>query len=485
MSEFFLKILSGNHIGAEIPLGPGQYSLGNSESCDLVLSDDSLHDTELVVQITPEGQLNIFPKREEAPVYHNGLPLDNPFSIAPFDVVTTSNLFFTLGPAEAEWPSITLPKLQDPTPDPNSNDSESEETGDELPDVDLDDDDLDNLELDEGLDSPFTDEETEPSDAGSARPPLPKISKKLLIGIPAGLITVMIALVVVLLLSSDTTEITDPEVKVITFEEQAVKIRDALNQKHVRIKTLPDDSIMLSGYTATQNDKQSLQRSLTEQDIPFSSQLVVMNELRANADAILQQRGYQNIRLELDTSPGSLVMTGYVTSVEELTNLITLLKQEVHGLVSIVDQVENQSSRLSTLKSMLREKNLSARIHLVQKPNLITVEGHLLDDEQVYNLNNVVTRFRKRYGNNPVLKIATRSANKQQDTVLLPTLRIRGVSMGKVPYVIMEDGGKYLVGAKLTNGYIIEDINIDYLLLLKGTERVKYRLGGSHGGSKQ
>ena len=28
MTEFYLKILSGNHIGAEIPIEPGRYSLG-------------------------------------------------------------------------------------------------------------------------------------------------------------------------------------------------------------------------------------------------------------------------------------------------------------------------------------------------------------------------------------------------------------------------------------------------------------------------
>ena len=501
MSEYYLKILSGNHLGAEIPLEPGQYSLGKDESCDLVLSDASLHDSELIIQITPEGQLNIFPKQEEEHLYHNGQPVGKPFSMAAFDVITASSLFFTLGPADADWPDITLPELQRPEPEPEPETGDETETSepppeddDELPDVELDDEDEDDeedpdddLELDDDLD-PFADEEEdkEPEDS-EASPQRPNINKKVLIAIPVAFVSV-IMLLIILLLSGETDDSSSPENQIIDHAQQAKNIRDELNQKHVRVKSLPDQSVLLTGYTSTLKDKLNLQRNLRERGVPFTSQLVVMNELRANADALLQNRGYTNIRLELDNTPGSLVMTGYVASAEELTNLIDMLKQEIHGLVSIVDQVENQSSRLNTLKSMLREKNLSARIHLLQKPNQITLEGHLLDDEQVYNLNDVVTRFRKRYDSNPVLKIATRSASgkKQQNTAgLLPSLKIRGISMGRVPYVIMEDGGKYLIGAKLGNGYIIEDINLDYLLLIKGTDRVKYRLGGNRDGQKK
>ncbi|UYM15553.1 type III secretion system inner membrane ring subunit SctD [Endozoicomonas euniceicola] len=496
MGEYYLKILSGNHIGAEIPLEPGQHSLGKDESCDLVLSDASLRDNELIIQITPEGQLNIFPRHEEGPLYHNGQPVEKPFTMAAFDVITASNLFFTLGPADADWPAITLPELQRPEPETEpeetDNDSiaETEDSDDGLPDVDLDeednddDDDEDDLEL--GYEADFLTNDEDNDDESNKPPPPPAIIKKILIGLPLSLILIII-LLAIFLLSEETPEALPPEKQPIDHALQAKTIRDELNQKHVRVKTLPDKSVLLTGYTNTLKDKQNLQRNLSEQNIPFTSQLVIMNELRASADALLQNRGYSDIRLELDNTPGSLVMTGYVASAEELTNLIDMLKQEIHGLVSIVDQVENQSSRLNTLKSMLREKNLSSRIHLVQKTNLITLEGHLLDDEQVYNLNDVVSRFRKRYRDNPVLKVATRSANdnKEKKPGLLPSLRIRGISMGRVPYVIMEDGGKYLIGAKLANGYIIEDINLDYLLLVKGTDRVKYRLGGNRGGQKK
>lgn len=487
MSEFYLKILSGNHLGAEIPLEPGQYTFGKSDECDLVVTDATLSDVELVITIGEEGSLSVTTNNTEEPLYHNGTPGEASLQLNPFDVITSSGIFLALGPADADWPDLPLPELQRPEPpeEPEEEEeanTESEVGDDEFPDPDADEDDETtevDLDLDDEEDESEEDDEDE-DDEEAFENPLANIDRKWLIGVPVGVLVFFIGLI--LLISGGSGE---EEVK-LTHLQQAKELRHQQKLKDVRLKELPDQTILLSGYTTTLKEKQSLQRQLREKGIPFSSQLVVMSELRANADALLKNRGYKSLSLELDNTPGSLVMAGYVGSADELNKIMTMLKQEVHGLVSIVDQVENQAGRLNTLKSMLREKGLSPRIHLIQKPNQITLEGHLLDDEQVYNLNDVVTRFRKRYGNQPALKLATKSVGSptqpSASAPLAPSLRIRGVSMGRVPYVVMEDGAKYLIGAKLANGYIIEDINLEYLLLSKGTDRVKYRLGGNRGG---
>ncbi|KEQ18047.1 type III secretion system inner membrane ring subunit SctD [Endozoicomonas numazuensis] len=502
MIEFYLKILSGNHQGAEIPLEPGNHSLGKSNQCDLVLTDDSLNDQELIISISPEGQLSISSQSEDGLLYNNGHPLGPTVTASHFDIITSSQLFFSLGPVDAEWPDQPLPELQRPEPEPSlpeedpETDSEQEDDDDfpDAPDAFLDDeeedinsDDLNSLSEDLGdFDSPQKDDnkkqgEEDEEESEEFENPLKNIDRKWLIGVPAAFLSFF--LLFILLLSGGS----DDEPVELSHLDQAKKVRNQLNQKNIKLKELPDQSILISGYTLTMSDKQTIQRELREKGIPFSSQLVVMSELRANADALLKNQGHKSLSLELDNSPGSLVMTGYVPTSEELQKITAALKQEVHGLVSIVDQVENQAGRLNTLKSMLREKGLSPRIHLIQKTNQITLEGHLLDDEQVYNLNDVVTRFRKRYGNQPQLRLATKTAGAPArviNTPLSSSLKIRAVSMGRVPFVTMDDGAKYLIGAKLANGYIIEDINLEYLLLSKGTDRIKYRLGGKSEGSK-
>ena len=265
--------------------------------------------------------------------------------------------------------------------------------------------------------------------------------------------------------------------------EISTKARNQLGLKDVKFKELPDKSLLASGYTQTLQDKIELQKFLRKQGVSFNSQVIVMNEMRDNAELLLRDRGYDKLELELDNTPGSLVLTGYASTSDELDRIVSMLKQEIYGLNSVVDQVENQINRVNTLKSMLREKGLIPRIHVVVRDQTVILKGHLLDEGQVYDLQTVVKQFQKKYANKPAIELATKFAGGAITDSQSPlSLNIRGISMGKVPYVILIDGSRYLIGAKLSNGYIIEDINLEYLLLANGTDKIKYRLGGNRDG---
>ena len=485
MVEFYLKILSGNHIGAEIPLEPGRYSLGRDENCDLVLTDTSINEIELIIEISAEGQLQIQTSTADEPLYLNGSPAGSSIQCNHFDIVTSSRLFFALGPSDTDWPELKLPQLEHFESEITS-DLEDE---DEFPDTDINiDDEGDDSSISEGLEalSELTedeeDEDEEDEDDEEDESLLSRINKKSLIVA----LFVLITAFSVILTFSNTSE---PTPQITSYLDQARQIQRSQNLKNTTFRELPDKTILISGYVLTSKKKRELERLLREKAIPFNIQVVAMNELRSNADILLKSRGYKDLLLELDTTPGSLVLTGYVATSDELDRLVASMKQEIHGLVSVADQVENQSSRVSTLKSMLREKGLSTRIHLVERTGQVSLQGHLLDEGQVYSLQELVKRFRDRYDNKPAIVVATRSptgqtVQKKSEATgnLLPSLNIRGISMGRVPYVVMVDGSKYLIGAKLANGYIIEDINIEYLLLTNGTDRIKYRLGGNRGG---
>ncbi len=472
MTEFYLKILSGNHIGAEIPLEPGRYSLGKNDSCDLILTDESLNDIELIIEIFDDGQIKIQSSTADTPLYLNGGPAGSNISYKHFDIVASNNLFMALGPSDADWPELTLPDASPPTRSntvPNDDNEQLPEANEtELSATDFGEEISDDLEL--GEDDDEFDEEPFSSN----------INKKWLAAIP-------IALVLVIAILSLIVSNTDTRVQKVTripgILEISTTVKNKLGLKDITLKQLPDKALMVSGYTQTLQDKLELQKLLRKQGIPFNSQIVVMNEMRDNAEMLLRNRGYNELELELDNTPGSLVLIGYVATSDELEKIIRMLKQEIYGLVSVVDQVENQIGRVNTLKSMLREKGLIPKIHVVVRDQTIILKGHLLDEGQVYDLQTVVTKFQKKYANKPSIELATKYSGGTLTNSQSPlSLNIRGISMGKVPYVILIDGSKYLIGAKLSNGYIIEDINLEYLLLTNGTDRIKYRLGGNRDG---
>ncbi|WP_257287316.1 FHA domain-containing protein, partial [Endozoicomonas sp. SESOKO2] len=143
MIEFYLKILSGNHQGAEIPLEPGSHSLGKSDQSDLVLTDESLSDHELIINISPQGQINIASQSEGSLLYCNGLPRGSELNANHFDIITSSQLFFSLGPVDADWPDQPLPKLQRPEPEPEEDQNIVDEDEDfpNAPDILMNDED--------------------------------------------------------------------------------------------------------------------------------------------------------------------------------------------------------------------------------------------------------------------------------------------------------------------------------------------------------
>lgn len=471
MTEFYLKILSGNHIGAEIPIEPGRYSLGKDDGCDLVLTDDNLSDIELIIEIFNDGQVKIQSGSADTALYVNGQPAGSSIQYRHFDIVTSSNLFIAIGPADAEWPSLALPNIAPPQA------QELTVNEQEQPSLAGDEPDLSASDFDQELsDQQDEDEEDDFEDTSF----IASIDKRWLIAIPLVLVLAIASMSMIIPSTDTKVQKATPIPGVLDI---SAKAREQLGLKEVKFKQLPDKSLFVSGYTQTLQDKLELQKFLRKQGIPFNSQVIVMNEMRDNAELLLRARGYDTLELELDNTPGSLVLTGYVSTSDELDSIISMLKQEIYGLISVVDQVENQVSRVNTLKSMLREKGLIPRINVVVRNQTVILKGHLLDEGQVYDLQTVVTKFQKKYANKPSIELATKYAGGTLTDSQSPlSLNIRGISMGKVPYVILIDGSRYLIGAKLSNGYIIEDINLEYLLLANGTDRIKYRLGGNRGG---
>ncbi|WP_263079683.1 type III secretion system inner membrane ring subunit SctD [Endozoicomonas sp. Mp262] len=495
MTEFYLKILSGNHLGAEIPLEPGSYSLGKGENCDLILTDASLADIELIIDIAEDGSLKVSTETQH-PLYLNGSPEGEKLIPGFFDVFTTSSIHFALGPADQDWPEIQVPKLQKPAAESSPGTSEDND----FPDPDAD----------EGhTESSFSEEEGDKEDdtEEEAQDAPLEIDKKWLIGVPVAIIILMTVFAILLFSGPDESA----SVRKTPPLEQARLIKNQLQLPDIKIRQLPDNTLLVTGYTQARSKKEQLLNLFREENLAFRSQVVVMNDMRANADALLKNRGYKKLNIELDNTPGSLVLTGYVVSSDQLDKITDMLKEEIYGLNSVVDQVENQTGRVNSLKAMIKEKGLASRVHLIERPEKILIQGLLLDEGQFYKLKEVVNRFTNRFNNQPEVIIATRNAQNPQLTFqqpqatdqsnsanvsdtsgvlvaantpkspLQPAITVRGVSMGPIPYVIMEDGGKYLIGAKLDNGFIIEDISLDYLLLSNGKQKIKFQLGGKRG----
>ena len=496
-----LKILSGPHVGAEIALDPGTWVLGRHEECDLVLTDETLAERHLELNVSNDN-VQVSNLAQGQNIYLSGDPQPDHFELTPHTVVMAGSLYFAVGQVGQPWPELSLsgppvtPRAQPApqTPEPSaavSSEFEQElQAGDNIPVIDdrVEEDELDGLsqespetEKTEGFFNRLQNVVNNYSSALNSFNPARWARKHpfILAGSGAGIFLTLIMGVFIWLWS-----LTDPEQKAldnITPAQQAEAIINQMKLQDLQLKKLPDNSVMISGYIADNTAKDKLQTALNDSKVPYTFQAVVMNDMRATAAKVLEQYEFTLMSIELDTTPGSLVLSGYAANVKEVSRIREVLKQEVHGLVTIVDQVEYQATRLKALRTMLKEKNVGQRIQLMETPGRIVLKGRLSDAAQGYHLKEIVQNFREKYQDRPKLVIdvvlpATDLATMQ------PLLKIKSISLGRIPYVILDNGEKYLRGAKLKNGYILENINLEYLTLKLGQERIKYFIGGSNGG---
>lgn len=112
MADYFLKILSGPHLGAEVVLGDGRYVMGSDEDCDILLDDGSIAAHHLSLKVSG-GEIRIAAMDDA--VYVDGKkaePGDVP--LLPYRIVTVGTTHFGVGISGEKWPPFDLPAIHGP-----------------------------------------------------------------------------------------------------------------------------------------------------------------------------------------------------------------------------------------------------------------------------------------------------------------------------------------------------------------------------------
>ena len=406
MAERLLRILSGSHEGAELTLEPGSYLLGQNDDCDLALMDEGLADEQLIIEITDTG-ITIHNKAPDTPVFINGQSADTDASISHFDIITIAGLNFAFGPENEEWPELTLPQPGE-APAQVSADNEPPVLEDEAT---LEDDSESEESPEQEEDSDDVEEQeaaTRKADKAAGKSflqGLPDFSS-LLSGFKGTSLTDIkqhiksnptlwgfgtgIAFLLVGTTSFFIAAFSGPEIApkpAVDYQQVARAIKQQYAFNDIKIESLPDSSwISVSGYVSSKEQKELLEGELKTNEVPFNSQIVVIPEMLANADAVLKLYGYKELEFQPGPQAGVLVLYGYMEKARDTESIKMLLKQEVHGLLSVINKVEDQSTRMKVLKGMLAEVGLGRNIHVMKKPGLLVVRGTISNPEEYARL---------------------------------------------------------------------------------------------------
>lgn len=106
--ELELRICSGIHEGARLPLEPGRWRMGSGADADVILTDAGLQAQHVVLTVDAAGLITL--------ESHQDHPSASPQEILPGQVHLAGPVRWSINTPQAPWPSVTTPVAQTQVP---------------------------------------------------------------------------------------------------------------------------------------------------------------------------------------------------------------------------------------------------------------------------------------------------------------------------------------------------------------------------------
>lgn len=421
VSHYIVKVLSGPHLGAELVLSEGSYSIGKGDDCDLILQDELIRDNHARLSVRKSGLA--ITQLTEQPLLIEGEPThkETPHQLQEYQFITLGGTLLAIGQPGTGWELVErkLILLNDGGP---LNKAVAR---------------LDKW-LKQNLNRDFIDQNK-------------------VYGALALLLLVVLAL---WFLSTPSTRY-----QPLSASEQLTEINDLLlreNATDVKVSLTDSGAIMLSGYTQTESQISLIAKQLEQNNLSPDLDLVSAEYLTDSFKDLAASLGFKHIQAS-HLENGYVRVTGYVGDREQWQQAKLVLNRDIAGLQSIDDsRLEDITTRSKILKSMLVDSGLDKKLTLLPRlqENQILVNG-AINEQEVVRWSQVLKQFTERYANNP--KLVSDLNNTQ--TVLDMTLDAIYIN-GDERYVVFDKDKMYAQGERLENGYQLKEVSLEKIVLL-------------------
>lgn len=236
------------------------------------------------------------------------------------------------------------------------------------------------------------------------------------------------------------------------------KIRLLIDDKgfhDIKIEKGLNGRIHLVGKVSDVKAKEELAITVNTVTSRFSTNISVLKSVEEEAKAVLHSYGM--IHTDLSLVDNVLVIKGYTDG--DWTKVKSSLLQDMPSITSIDDYfLSTSEGRLQTFSQMLGNKGLEEKVELNVEEGIIISSGELTSSDMKL-WGDIKREFIELYSVVPKVKDNVINISEKLK------LSIQSVSIGKSRYFVSENGKKYLVGADLGNGYIVNSIEIDQVIL--------------------
>jgi type III secretion system YscD/HrpQ family protein len=446
-SEHLLKILSGNHQGAEVVFGDEKVVIGSGGDSDIVLSDSTIEPHHVEITFSESSAVI---KPIEGQVFVDGkIVKEESQEVKAFQFITIGSTHIVFGPSGEPWPSIS------------AMDAPTLERSDEIASAM----DQSNISPVENLDDTI---KTKPSD-------LKKIKSKRtwIIGISSAFIFAFALSLLIFLsvFSDDKTPEEQPDFgKMISNKIREMGLDDTISMEM-------DGSVFtVSGYADTNAELTILRTDLPK--ITPKIKIKIYSEEHMIADMHdLMANIPSNPKIEC-IKPGIFLISGYVYDKDEWDKIRRRIMVDIPGVIDIQDEVILPQKATNLARPILTRYKLLGKIVVLPQSDSIVIGGLVASDEEE-NWKLAKIQFERTFGPDvPItnlVKISDPEVIKRQyfgsevDSV--------SISENGLNWIGFKNGTKYMVGSTLANGYIIKEITPDTITLSKNDQTVILKIG--------
>ncbi|MDR1528387.1 MAG: type III secretion system inner membrane ring subunit SctD [Puniceicoccales bacterium] len=440
-SEFLLKILSGNHQGAETVFGYETVVVGSSNSSDVVLSDSFIEPRHMEITFSAE-EIRLKPLNSK--VFVDGkLVKDETIAIEEFQFITIGSTHIVIGPANQTWPAISAADA----PQFGEEDVVSEEQKEVV--------------VDDKISTTAT--------------TINKIKNKrswLYGGIALIIFGFAASLLFFISIFSDPAKASEnPDI--FALLQSAVTEHGLAGD--VTISRTPT-GFLATGYTLSNEELSNL--SIKLRSISPSIKQKIYSEEKILSEINVLLANIESRPKVQSVSNGVFLVTGYAYDKDKWSKARKRIIEDVMGIVDLQDEVILPTKAFNLVKPIIAKYKLTGKIGIVPQADGIAIGGLVSTDEEE-NWRLAKLQIEKTFGKDILIKNFVKISDPEVIKQQYFGSEVNSVSISDtgLNWIGFKDGTRYMVGATLSNGYSIKDITPENIILTKGNQTIILKIG--------
>ena len=438
-ATLLLKVLTGRHRGARLPLLPGRYLVGSSDECDIILSDPEVAPKHLLMEVGEE-QVRLVPQ-EGGIVGPEGEISEEGDECGLYQPFLVGGVYLAVGRGEEPWPQLEIGPAAVETSSPKKRTEEEKTKEGEEPD-----------EAQETQEDGVT-------TTGSSTS-LHKV-------VAAASVMLIILSTLLALWLHGQKDHQGPDLGILKERISAKLKREGLSA--VKVESGPTGTILVSGFVPDSETLEKVAKELERIAPGILVELVAMDYIKREVKDLLGLYGFKNLEVHIKGS-GKISIWGLAGSPRDYQRAIRTIKEDLPLIKEIEDMTIGPDEIRSYVQKSLEKKGVSAVVVPLVYRDYLVLKGPWNDPalekvwpdikREISSAYRVIVRKQIGFASDQGPKSPIKTCNSNP----LGGGKVVGAVTGKRGYVVLDQGDKFFLGSMAPGGCVLKEISSNRLI---------------------